>query len=436
MEEINISSKQKDIRLCSKSFGLVAYATSGYYAEDKESNLGKPMPVQVKEFMQLVETHFNARLESDNIKVKNILAGHEHGKENGKCHYQTIVDLTSISRIKREPAELTASDGTVILIMFQACKNFKKLLAYCKKEEQYEWLYPDLIEYVYKKNNKGESTDKIDPFATIYKNKESMTTEDATDLVMKLDPRTGFTTLKNIEYALDKIIYKEQPEFEWKFPSHIDKVRYAAIYDWFLKYCVGDPERKKALLLYSKDRAIGKTRFAKSLVSDESYCVTFRNTFSTIPNSKTPKLLILDDMNYTGGGDKQEMWKALVAGEATTIRDCYIHYEWTYNVPCIITTNKLSLLTYLATSPVFETQIVFVELNDYIGPEGTRPLDLTEVNLNLSHETENLIRKIKAANNGEKDMEAFSTESKLRQKIIELQSECDMLKKKKKREYD
>jgi hypothetical protein len=433
MEELNRDHKKRE-QLNAASFGLVAYAVKSYYKETKEENELLDMPVAIRAFLEAVERFFNEKLKNSAAKVKNILAGHEHGDDNGKAHFQCLVDLTTKGRIAKEPAELLVGDVT-ILIMFQQARNRKELVKYCQKEKRFEWLNENQISLVYKKNAKGEETEKVDVFATVFRNRDTMSKEDATDLIMSHDARTCFTSFKNIESAIKAVVTVERPKFEWCWPVHMDKVRYEFIYKWFNTYCIGNPERKKALLLYSKERGTGKTRFAKSLVSDVCYYVYFRNTFTSMPDDKDPRLLILDDMNYMGGGDKVEMWKALVAGEPTSIREAYVNYEWDFRVPCIITTNQRSLVKYLASSEMFKTQVMFYEVTEYIGPEGTRPEDIDKVEMMVSDELAGEIKAVEEARIEGKtrmiDVKGFIERAQLVQKVADLEEVIGKLKKKK-----
>jgi hypothetical protein len=412
------------------SFGLVAYAVKSYYTDSVEENRKLPMPIDVNDFMTEIEKVFNLKLGSNN-SVKNILAGHEYGKENGKCHYQAIIYCKCITRISRDPGEFKFNDITIIY-MYQAAKNHKALANYCKKEGHFAWLYSNELELTYKRNSKGVHTEKVDVYASIVGNRSSLTLADAKELLFKHDPRTAITSLKNIEYALTDMIHEEVTPFTWMFPEHLlnrSGFEYKMIYKWFNDFCIKDPPRKKALLLYSKERALGKTTFCKSLVSDERYSVVFRNTFSPMEKGKEPRLLILDDMHYTGTGDKLEMWKALVAGETTTIREAYCNYNWNYNVPCIITTNIEGLVVFLMSSPHFNTQIVAVEVTEYMGPPDTRPECLSLVECSLS---DSVYSKIKAKQDKSQTdkFEDFTVNSQLRQRIKELEDTLLGFKKK------
>ena len=150
-QEIKKDSEQeirKRVQLNAKSFGVVAYAEANFYSDDKQVNLEKSMPMDVDAFMEELEKAFNEKLKNSVAKVKNILAGHEHGKENGKCHYQCVVDLTCKGRITKQPGVLE-HNGVKILYMFQETMEHKDLVRYCKKEKNYKWLRDTRLVFVF-----------------------------------------------------------------------------------------------------------------------------------------------------------------------------------------------------------------------------------------------------------------------------------------------
>lgn len=65
-----------------------------------------------------------------------------------------------------------------------------------------------------------------------------------------------------------------------------------------------------------------------------------RNTFKKEDFAKPfADILILDDMLFVDSKDR-EMWKALVTGEATSIREAYCNEDFKHGLPTIITTNN------------------------------------------------------------------------------------------------
>ena len=390
--EENKVIEKKLPQLNAESFGLVAYAESNYYKETREENLLLPMPVNIREFLLSVETHFNGLLANTSPKVQNILAGHEHGAEEGKAHFQCLVELTSIARITKRPAVLIINDVRS-LIMFQAAIGRNSLRKYCAKDGAYQWLHEIHREMVYKKNKKGEDTQNLDVFQTIARNRTTLSSEEATNLVLMHEPKSFFMGHKNVSTAIAQICTEMRPKFEWQWPVHMCKVEYSFIYRWFTEYCMPSKLRRKALLLYSNERGTGKTQFAQSLINDEAYSVIFRANFTPMPPGKDPKLLILDDMSWTGGDEKKEVWKALIAGEPTAIRDAYVNFPWPYRVPCIITTNNRKLVKFLMKSIEFNTQIMFYQVKQYLGPDGTRPDKIDIVEQEVDNELINEIQE-------------------------------------------
>jgi len=102
----------------------------------------------------------------------------------------------------------------------------------------------------------------------------------------------------------------------------------------------------------------------------------------------------MDDMQPYNQTNK-ETWKALFAGEQTSLRDTYLNADFPFSVPCIVTTNNKNLFLNLMCEDEFKTQAYFVEVVDYLGPPGTRPLAFTEFKHNLSESTERSLEKKK-----------------------------------------
>lgn len=210
---------------------------------------------------------------------------------------------------------------------------------------------------------------------------------------------------KQIEENFDKYFYKKVVDtttFNYSFPQHmLDFLRddnhqlvftdkwneLKLIKFWFDKYCNDSPMRKKALFLYSAERSLGKTTFAKSLVGDCS-CRYIYNRVEVDGNefknkAETGKLVILDDLKFQK--DKKEMYKGLMAGEPVTIRSCYIQYFFDRRVPCIFLTNDYQTFRGMLLDKEYRNDGIFVSINNYLGPPGTEPEDrmpITNVDLN------------------------------------------------------
>lgn len=391
-DDCTVQSKEWKIRAA--VLGLVVFAEKDYYTGIPEQDKQKPMPVTHDEVIAAILLRFGGRGE-----VRNILAGHEYGQDNGKSHYQCVVFFHKEMQVTVKPGKFTIGEVTV-LYMFQKAKNRWAIQKYCQKEGDFQWLIggsqEEQVRIIYKKDKDGKDTNHIDPWATIVLNKEKISKKDAMEIALQAEPRTAITMYKNIDYALENIVKEPLPEFSWVAPRTELMDRYPGIRRWWedtmLKMAQKGPEydaekspiRYKALLLYSEERCMGKTRFAKDLVNHKAYFVCFRNTFlQSALIGKQPELLLLDDMRFAEE-QNLETWKALTTGEPTAIRDAYTNFWWSYNVPCIITSNNLNFCSWLATKPEFKTTVIFQTINEYMGPEGTRPqmAETTELYVN------------------------------------------------------
>ncbi|AXH73950.1 MAG: replication-associated protein [Cressdnaviricota sp.] len=395
-----VSNKQVSQSNCS-SLGIVVYGNSSFYSVHPLENKNKHLPwlVNDQDFYRFL---FLSVFEHFGKVPAQIVFGHEHGTNNQKCHLQICVTfsepfrgtfrpcLVDFARITEDPLNELPNDFS-LLFMAQKARNANALKNYCMKDGQFFYLYPDkAIQIVRKKDKQGN--EKVDAFATVVKNRDLMTQEQAQDLILTHDPRTGITMFKNVEYALQKMLKDDAPPFEWRFPEHL-KGKYPLVEKWYEDYCITDLPRRKALLLYSKERCLGKTTFATSLVNHEKYVAVFRNTFTNPLPGQEPKLLVLDDM-APYNTDNKETWKALVASEPTAIRAAYTNFRWEYRVPCIITTNNLFLLKQLLFSSDFKHQICFQEITEYMGPPDTQPKGMTTIQASISDETMFMLQKM------------------------------------------
>jgi hypothetical protein len=382
-------STAKSWRIHAKSIGMVVYGTKSLYSSEHDGELASKenLTIHIQEPPRTVMDIVLEWAGSISQEVDQILVGHEHGSGNGKCHYQCIVTFYKKADLLVKPFQ--SPDGG-LLFMYQKAKSPNALAHYCKKEGDFTYLYPEkLVSKVY--TLKGSQV-VVDPYATIVTNSSKLSNPEARQLIKDLAPRDYFMNYSNICKAIDNVCTPEIPEFEWRWPewtaSLPQNCRIDAIRKWYDKWCVPDLTRRKALVLYGK-HALGKTRFAKSLVSDEHYYVCFSNRFTvgaTDRKGVSPKLLILDDMEYPAQ-DNIECWKQLLTGQKTAIRDCYMNYQWEFEVPCIICTNKLSLVTRLVKDPAFQGRVFAVEVEDYMGPPGTKPVELENSEIYFNTET-------------------------------------------------
>lgn len=377
------------VQLNAKAFGVVIYGDASIYADGYIENSGvhiKPTPMQA-----IAGLYEHLMVSKPLCAIKQITLGHEHGENNGKCHYQVCVQFDGTVRVRVCPFKLVI-DGCVLLCMMQRAKNSSALDKYCHKGGDVFYLNdPVMIEKVFKVDKKsGLVTDKVDVSATILKNTD-VSYDSLVTLLAQYDPALFLGRAGQMGLNFDKFFSSSRPlEPEWVYPFHL-KGKYPIMEDWFNRNCLDvNVGRRKALLIYSKNRAMGKSMFARSLIGGrEANIITFRGTFTetAYKSATNPKLLLLDDMSHWTSNNK-ETWKALCSGEPTSIRDCHVNFLFAYSLPCIITSNNESLFASLRNSSEFNTQVTFVELgvDDFLGPVDSRPDNLTRIEENTSRE--------------------------------------------------
>lgn len=394
----------KVIQNNSESIGMVFYMEKGY-SNDPEENAVYHIPFLNQGFYpKIIE-----KIVFDYLKVEvdQIVVGHEHGDLNRKCHLQTCIrfkkKFSKILNTGYLVIENTDTDEKVkLLFMQQKARNSKALWNYCLKDNDYEFLFPDkALKFQKKKNG------TIDAFKTLVQNKESLNKEEAENLILIHDPVKYFSSFINIQKALDKVFVETLEPFEWKqpyipegftIPIQNERVLFKPIFDdWFKTYCLGNVSRKKALCLYSKQRALGKTTFARSLVNDPGYILEYNHLFTDQKIQKRKeqlKLLLLDDVIITS--QNIQTWRSIIAGEKTTIRGLYLAETYELNLPCIITTNDLELVTRFVLDSTFNTQVLALEIDNYIGPPETKRNDLMKREYYLSQQTLEELTKCEA----------------------------------------
>lgn len=366
--------------------GFLIMGVKLFYSDNFNTNGDLHLPYK-DEFNQILEKYLDENYKIP--KIRQITSGHEHGTSNNKCHYQVCVEFEIPCRISIGPFEFKHND-TVFLGMCQKAKNSFALRKYCMKDKDFNYLYPEKAIEVIKKIDPKTKREKVDPYATVFCNRDKfVNSEEALDHILSNDPRTGIVNYRNIQYALNEMIKQQVPEFKWTFPAHLEGM-YPLIEDWFKQFCVPEGNiRRKCLVLYSPQRAVGKTRFAQSLVPHDAYYIIFRNTFTNeaLKGKEHAKLLILDDMaHYTK--ENKEIWKALMASEQTSIRDCYANFLFPHQLPCIITTNNKQMFLNFLSDNDFRTQGYFVEISSYMGPSGTEPVCFHERKMDISEDLE------------------------------------------------
>lgn len=398
----NIASKNevsdniyKVIQNNSESIGMVFYMEKGYSSNPDENSVYHIPFLNQGFYPKIIEKIVIDYLK---VEVEQIVVGHEHGDLNKKCHLQTCIKFKKKFSKILNPGFLVIEnidtfEKVKLLFMQQKAKNSKALWNYCLKDNDYEFLVPDKA-LKFKKNKNGN----IDAFKTLVQNKESLNKEEAENLILLHDPSKYFSSFINIQKALDKVFVETLEPFEWKqpfipegftIPTQNERTLFKPIFEeWFKTYCLGNVLRKKALCLYSKQRALGKTTFARSLVNDPGYILEYNHLFTDqkIQQRKDQlKLLLLDDVIINRSNI--QTWRSLIAGEKTTIRGLYLAETYDLNLPCIITTNDLEIVTRFVLDSTFNTQVISVEIDSYIGPPETKRNDLMKKEYHLSHHT-------------------------------------------------
>jgi hypothetical protein len=65
--------------------------------------------------------------------------------------------------------------------------------------------------------------------------------------------------------------------------------------------------------------------------------------------------------------------KKLLAGQECSIKASWVNVTIPGGMSVIITTNNLNFINYLYQSPEFKPFLYFYHVTDYIGPPGTEP---------------------------------------------------------------
>jgi hypothetical protein len=330
------------------------------------------------------------------------LAGHEHSPLTGKCHFQCAVKLTK--RVQRTFKPFVFELGSFDMTgQYQAGKSWDALLQYCVKDDDF-----------YAENCSPKAVDVYRAIAESH----NITPEEAMRMLAKGDPKALLMNGDKIFKNFTQFIWKEpEKPFEWVFPPHLFEIinngvapdasdidvnfvaRLQRIYEWYLEFCVSDKwqgKRKKALCLYSKDRGLGKTVFATSLVSDQPerfiYCRNALDGRMFANKEKVAKLILIDDVQYFE--NQLEIWKALVASSPVIFNTKYCQQSWKEYLPVIITTNSKAMLEMFVNDDRFNTQVLSIEIEKYMGKPKTKP-EFLKREVMISAQTEDDIAFIK-----------------------------------------
>lgn len=389
----------------SKSIGVVMYLETKKYSKENEDN--KSIHIEDSKspsFLAVVLKNIFENLYS--IEIPELIMGHEHGDKENKCHLQIIIVFDKMFRKIMKPGALKIKydEKTICLLyMQQKTKNVYALKNYCKKERDATIV----------KNNdfkKFEKVEEGDPFTYIRNNYDKITIKEGREKILEYDPELYFRNSNNIENALKKIIVEEPPvPFKWMpIPEYLKNYILpdgSSFYDtfdkWYTTYCINGEnlDRKKALCLYSRERAMGKSYFVRHLVSHENYILEFNNTlcWKKNINNGVYKLLLLDDMNCINTNNKT-MWKSIVASEPTTLRGAWLNEEFKERLPCIITTNDIDMVKIFRDDKLFNTQVMIIEITKYMGLPGTERKDLMTRDYIISYETAEELNKLNVKN--------------------------------------
>lgn len=414
-------------KINAKSFGIIIYMDDSMYSDDPFLNNNIHFPI-TKEILiiNLLKDLYDKNIANKN-NLSCLIAGHEHGDENNKCHLQIFIQFDSKIRKDIKPGKFIINNNTY-LYMSQRCKNPGKLRNYCKKDNDFYEINPDkpIKELLKESGLLNELMDVDDPY-DIMLNKEDLSEKQIKNIFKDCKiteyKKDFMTNSKKIYETYNNYIKEEYdyPEFKWNFPKHmyeqisddfnnekLETKTYTKLYTWFKTYC--EPEgyfRRKALFLFSLAGGVGKSYFARSLVPEISICnspyyVYCRGTLDAsefIRKNKTAKIIILDDVNYI---DKDiEIWKALTVSEPTNIRTPYHNFPWKNSLPCIMLSNNIKTLKYWMETEDLKSRCIFIGINFYIGPPGTDNEENHKLDMLLTCDIENKLKinKINNCNN-------------------------------------
>jgi hypothetical protein len=195
------------------------------------------------------------------------------------------------------------------------------------------------------------------------------------------------SVLGDLRFFYKKVI-AQSAKFIYNWPDHLNKQKYGLLHSWFTNYLITPPinpltggvQRKKALLLYSPERNLGKTTLAKSFVDGDRHpenCIIVKNGMSEgqFRNRSDAKILILDDISFLDQKTMdKETFKAVITSEPVNLRAAYFNHQFPHGLPVVITTNSYTFCQFLMNDPMFQYEIVFFEVKEYLGPAGTQDL--------------------------------------------------------------
>lgn len=346
-EEFKMESFKK---IDAKTVGFVVYQDVQQEEERQKSFLSH---VAIKEW--LLECF------KDNI-MEDYVIGAEKGDLKGHFHYQCVVNFQKGIQKKKGYGRMIIN-GVGCYYVYEKGHSWKSLVKYCQKEGDFiasakamEAAKKNKVEVLLEKKTRTERIEYL--------------VQNQPDVLLKGDLTRTLDNLEKAEKYLNC-----SPSCGYHFPEYLlERSDTDLIYKWYERECIGKNfgQRRKALVLYSKERAIGKTMLAKSISGglDEDYIICRGNFNKSQFDKPHARLLILDDMNFMAG--QMEMWKALVTGERVSIREAYCNLEFVNGLPCIITTNSYRTFKFMIASEYFVNDCYFSWVKRYLGPEGTQ----------------------------------------------------------------
>ncbi len=340
-------------RIQTKTIGVVIY-------KDTNDEEGKKLPFLSHEI--ILDT---LKEEFKEYDVLEYVIAKEMGEKMDHFHYQCVLQFAKEIR-QRKGYKRISINGENLYYLFEKGHSWKSLVAYCKKDGDYI------------ASKKAMETAKVNHAEALL---EKKTKKEQIEYIIKNNPEVILKgdlgrTLDNVDKAL-KYINNNNSE-GYTFPEYlIERQDTDLIYKWYQNEVLkkNTTQRRKAIVLYSKERALGKTMLAKTIAGgqEEDFIICRGNFNKTQFEKPKARLLILDDMNFMNG--QMEMWKALVTGERVSIREAYCNIEFNNGLPCIITTNNYKTFKYMLNSEYFMNDCYFSWVRNYLGPEGTQRLD-------------------------------------------------------------
>lgn len=297
--------------------------------------------------------------------MEDYVIGAEVGEQKGHYHYQCVVNFKKGLQKKKGYGRMAINEVNCYYV-YEKGHSWKSLVKYCQKEGDFiasekalEAAKKNKAEILLEKKTRTERIEYI--------------VQAQPDIILKGDLTR---TLDNLEKAEKYMTASKSCGFN--FPEHLlERQDTDLLYKWYQRECIGKSagQRRRALVLYSKERALGKTMFAKAIAGglEEDYIICRGNFNKSQFEKPHARLLILDDMNFMAG--QMEMWKALVTGERVSIREAYCNIEFTNGLPCIVTTNSYKTFKYMVGSEYFKNDCYFSWVKHYLGPEGTQRED-------------------------------------------------------------